>query len=42
MSIRDIFLEGINAGWQSIDASKLEAHRDLEADVAIVGSVRCV
>jgi choline dehydrogenase-like flavoprotein len=38
MSIRDIFLEGINAGWESIDASKLAAHRDLEADVAIVGS----
>jgi len=38
MSIRDIFLEGINSGWQSIDASKLAAHRDLEADVAIVGS----
>jgi choline dehydrogenase-like flavoprotein len=38
MSIRDPFLEGINAGWQAIDASKLVADGELEADVAIVGS----
>ena len=38
MSIRDYFVEGINAGWQAIDASKLVADRALEADVAIVGS----
>jgi choline dehydrogenase-like flavoprotein len=36
--MRDPFLEGINAGWQVIDASKIVADRDLEADVAIVGS----
>lgn len=38
MTIRDPFIEGINAGWQAIDASKLVADRELEADVAIVGS----
>ncbi|MCC7269931.1 MAG: GMC family oxidoreductase N-terminal domain-containing protein, partial [Rhodocyclaceae bacterium] len=38
MTIRDPILEGIGAGWQVIDASKLEADRELEADVAIVGS----
>ena len=36
--MKDPFLEGINAGWQAIDASKLVADRELEADVAIVGS----
>jgi len=36
--VKDPFLEGINAGWQVIDASKLVADRELEADVAIVGS----
>ncbi len=38
MSIRDPFLEGIHGGWQVIDASKIVADRDIEADVAIVGS----
>ena len=38
MSIRDPYIEGINAGWQAIDAAKLVADRDIEADVAIVGS----
>jgi len=38
MTIRDPILEGIGAGWQVINASKLEADRELEADVAIVGS----
>jgi len=38
MTIRDPFIEGINGGWQAIDASRLVADRDLEADVAIVGS----
>ncbi len=36
--MKDPFLEGINGGWQAIDASRLVADRDLEVDVAIVGS----
>jgi choline dehydrogenase-like flavoprotein len=38
MTMRDPFIEGIHAGWQAIDAAKLAADRELEADVAIVGS----
>jgi len=38
MTIRDSFLEGINNGWQVIDASRIVADRDIDADVAIVGS----
>ncbi|MBL8503941.1 MAG: GMC family oxidoreductase [Rhodocyclaceae bacterium] len=36
--MRDPFLEGMSQGWQVIDASRLVADRELEADVAIVGS----
>lgn len=36
--MRDPFLEGMSQGWQVIDASRLVADRELEVDVAIVGS----
>lgn len=36
--MRDPFLEGMGRGWEVIDASRLAADRELEADVAIVGS----
>lgn len=38
MSVRDPIAEGLRAGWQVVDASRLEADREFEADVAIVGS----
>ncbi|MBI4987606.1 MAG: GMC family oxidoreductase [Rhodocyclales bacterium] len=36
--MRDPFIEGMSQGWQVIDASRLVADRELEVDVAIVGS----
>lgn len=36
--MKDPFLEGMAKGWEVIDASRLAADRELEADVAIVGS----
>jgi len=36
--VKDPFLEGMGRGWEVIDASRLAADRELEADVAIVGS----
>ncbi len=36
--MKDPFLIGIDSGWEVIDASRLVADRELEVDVAIVGS----
>jgi choline dehydrogenase-like flavoprotein len=36
--MRDSFIEGMSQGWQVIDASRIVADRDIDADVAIVGS----
>ena len=36
--IRNPYPEGIARGWKVIDAARLEADRDDEADVVIVGS----
>lgn len=38
MPIADLFLQGIDKGWQVHNASQLEQDWQLEADVVIVGS----
>lgn len=36
--IRDPIREGLDRGWKTIDAAALEGDRDLECDVAVIGS----
>lgn len=38
MAISDVFLEGVQAGWQVHNASLFEKDQQLEVDVVIVGS----
>ena len=38
MPVPDLFLQGIERGWQVIDASALDQETTLEADVVIVGT----
>ena len=38
MPVPDLFLQGIERGWQVIDASALAQETTLEADVVIIGT----
>jgi choline dehydrogenase-like flavoprotein len=38
MPVPDMFLEGIERGWEVHDASKFETQREFEADVIIIGT----
>ncbi|MGI9277979.1 MAG: GMC family oxidoreductase N-terminal domain-containing protein [Endozoicomonas sp.] len=38
MAIKDLFAEGVEAGWNIINASRLEKDLRIEADVAIIGT----
>lgn len=38
MPVPDLFLQGIDRGWQVFDASEFESERTFEADVIIIGT----
>lgn len=38
LAIIDPIVNGLNSGWQHIDASLLQANQQFEADVIIVGT----